>query len=134
MPMLLQWKLKMTQCSVRLGAIREMVGRQEKTTDFLPYFYNRRIEITIEQSILFWDGRVIMPLSLQSILLLDLLSEHTGIVRMKRIARRYLWWPKLDKEIGATVNSCNTCQENARAPSKATGNWSWPAAPGNACI
>ena len=42
MPMLLQWKLKMTQCSVRLGAIREMVGRQEKTTDFLPYFYNRR--------------------------------------------------------------------------------------------
>ena len=100
----------------------------EIPTEFLPY-HNRRIEITIEQGVLLWDGRVSMPLSLQSILLQDLHSEHTGIVRMKRMARRYLWRPKLDKEIEEAVNSCNTCQENASAPSKATGNWSWPAGP-----
>ena len=91
----------------------------EIPTEFLPY-YNRRIEITIEQGVLLWDGRVIMPLSVQSILLQDLHSEQTGIVRMKRMTRRYLWWPKLDKEIEEAVNSCKTCQENARAPSKAT--------------
>ena len=99
MPMQLQGKLKMIQCSVKLGTRQEMVGQQKNQQSFVSPYYNRRIEMTIEQSMIFWDGRVIMPLSLQSILLLDLLSEHTGIVRVKRIARGYLWWPKLGKKL-----------------------------------
>lgn len=37
------------------------------------------------------------------ILLKDLHAEHLGMVKMKQLARKYMWWPKLDKEIEETV-------------------------------
>ena len=75
---------------------------QQSGTYFLPY-YKRRFEITIEQEILLWGDRVIIPTSLQEILLKELHSEHMGIVRTKQLARRYLWWPLLDMEIENTI-------------------------------
>ena len=49
---------------------------------------------------------------------------------MKQLPRKYLWWPRLDKEIEETVKLCTTCQETAKAPpSSQRASWSWPAGP-----
>ena len=49
---------------------------------------------------------------------------------MKQLARKYLWWPRLDKEIEETVKLCTACQETAKAPpSSQRASWSWPAGP-----
>ena len=97
-------------------------------TIFLPY-YKRRFEITIEQEIL-WVDRVIIPTSLQEILLKELHPEHTGIVRTKQLARRYLWWPLLDMEIENTIKVCMSCQRHSKNPkSTDPGTWSWPSGP-----
>jgi transposase InsO family protein len=91
-----------------------------------PYF-NKRQEISVEDNILIWDSRVIVPKSLQEFLLKDLHTEHQGMVRMKQLARRYIWWPNMDLEIEQTVRACEMCQENAKAPPAApTSSWSWP--------
>eukprot|EP00117_Sycon_ciliatum_P015218 scpid18577/ scgid6200/ Retrotransposable element Tf2 155 kDa protein type 1 len=97
-------------------------------TKLQPY-YSRRFELTVQNGVLIWDSRVVIPNSLQHLLLQDLHSEHTGIVRMKRMARQYVWWPGLDSHIENTVKLCRLCQENAKKPAKDHGSWSWPAGP-----
>ena len=39
-------------------------------------------------------------------------EAHLGIVRMKNLARGYVWWPGLDKDLEDKVKSCETCQTN----------------------
>lgn len=49
---------------------------------------------------------------------------------MKALARSYVWWPKLDKEVEDTVKACEICQEHRNAPAPAPLHpWDWPDKP-----
>ena len=60
---------------------------------------------------------MVIPDSLRGILLKDLHTEPLGIVQMKQLARKNMWWPKLAKEIEETVKACTSCQEAVNARS-----------------
>ena len=93
-------------------------------------YFRKRLEITVEDDILMWDSRVIIPKSLQELLLKDLHAEHQGMVKMKQLARRYMWWPNIDKDIEQIVRACEMYQENVKSPTSATtASWSWPMGP-----
>ncbi|XP_031572639.1 uncharacterized protein K02A2.6-like [Actinia tenebrosa] len=95
--------------------------------DFLPY-YNKRLELTHEDGVLLWDSRVVIPSALRPLLLDDLHAEHFEVVKM--LARRYMWWPRMDQEIEDIVKSCVACQETAKAPAASQpAAWSWPVGP-----
>lgn len=106
-------------------------GWYEKPNDSnLLTYYNKRNELSVEDNILLWNDRVVVPSSLRHFLLNDLHSEHLGMVKMKQLARRYIWWPKLDMDIEMKVKSCTHCQEFAKLPpSSKPSSWSWPAGP-----
>ena len=88
------------------------------------------MELTQEDGILLWNSRVVIPEVLRTLLLKDLHAEHLGMVKMKQLARKYLWWPGLDKEIEETVKLCHSCQEAAKAPPAPNpASWSWPGGP-----
>ena len=55
--------------------------------DSLQPYYNKRNEILIEDGMLRWGLRVIIPISLKDIILRELHHEHPGIVRMKALSR-----------------------------------------------
>ena len=64
---------------------------------------------------------------LQAKLLDDLHTEHPGMVRMKSLARSYLWWPSLDKQIEEKVSACTACGQARNMPSTAPLHvWKWP--------
>lgn len=50
-------------------------------------FFRRKLEITVECDCLMWGTEVIVPNKLQERILQELHAGHTGIVRMKCLAR-----------------------------------------------
>jgi len=46
---------------------------------------------------------------------------------MKCLARSYVWWPYLDRDIESTVSECATCQSAANpSPESPLHHWEWP--------
>ena len=90
----------------------------------------RRDELTLQGNVLMWGIRVIVPNKLQDKVLSELHREHPGVVRMKSIARSYVWWPGLDQTIESVVKACSQCQVvKNTAPVAPLHPWIWPAQP-----
>ena len=51
-----------------------------------------------------------------------------GISKTKNLARYYVWWPKIDKDIECLVKSCEPCQLNRNDPEKHSSHL-WQLAP-----
>ena len=60
----------------------------------------------------------------------ELHETHLGIVKMKELARSYVWWPKMSADLEAKVQQCVTCQESRPNPASALLHpWEWPSIP-----
>lgn len=98
-------------------------------------FYIRRDELSSHNGYILWGNRVVAPAQGRQQLLEDLHTAHPGIVRIKNLARSFLWWPGLDADIEEKVKSCKVCQLQSAAPATATLHpWEWRKSPGLAYI
>ncbi len=91
--------------------------KHNEDKDIQDYFV-RRHELSTDQGCLQWELRVIIPSVLRARLVTELHQEHTGIVRMKAVARSYFLYPRLDQDIEETVKSCEVCLSLRNAPTK----------------
>lgn len=82
-------------------------------------YVNRKDELYIEEGVIMWGYRVIIPTKFQDKLLQELHSSHMGMAKMKSTARSYFWWPKLDKDIEDYIRNCKVCACNRPEPRKA---------------
>lgn len=74
-----------------------------------------------------WGYRVIIPQKFRKSILDELHSAHMGIVKMKSLARSYVWWPSIDKQIEQISQNCSTCAKLASNPPKSSlVTWEWP--------
>lgn len=93
-------------------------------------FKKKEFELRIENGCIMWGHRLVIPSSLQPLLLNELHEAHMGIVRMKALARSYVWWPNIDRDIEEITKNCKFCLENSNNPPKAQLHvWDWPGAP-----
>ncbi|XP_058024044.1 uncharacterized protein K02A2.6-like, partial [Ahaetulla prasina] len=77
-----------------------------------------------------WGDRVVIPEKLRKKVLELLHVGHPGIVRMKSLARSYVWWPQMDKEISDEIGRCQPCQESRPLPPTAPiREWEKPQGP-----
>ena len=71
-----------------------------------------------------------MPKKLQEQVLQELHQGHQGIARMKAIARYYVWWPSMDKNLEDVAKNCQPCQSVKSSPAVALLHpWIWPERP-----
>ncbi|XP_060806961.1 uncharacterized protein K02A2.6-like isoform X2 [Amyelois transitella] len=89
-----------------------------------PYLQKKN-ELYIDQNVIMWGYRVVIPEKLRLHLLKELHSTHEGIVKMKCNARSYFWWPGLDMQIENLIKSCDVCMTYRSEPPKAP-IISWP--------
>ena len=102
----------------------------ENVIDSLKPYHKRKHELTVEGDCLLWGIRVIVPSKLQSHILQELHRDHPGSSRMKSVARSFVWWPAMDKDIEHVTKTCTSCQLNKNAPTPATLHpWTWPEKP-----
>lgn len=88
------------------------------------------LQLTVEQDCIMWGHRVVTPQSLRKRILQELHNAHLGMVKMKMLARSYVWWPKLDSDIESLVKRCKVCAVHADNPPRAIlHNWEWPSEP-----
>ena len=93
-------------------------------------FLQRQNEISIEQGCVLWGLRVVIPTTLQGDILRELHETHLGMTKMKAVARSYVWWPNLDKQIEGVVSSCQVCQSmRADPPTASVHPWTFPSKP-----
>ena len=66
-------------------------------------------ELFIESGCIMRGARVVIPKALQKQVLQEIHADHLGIVKSKAIARSYVWWPGIDKDIETFVKNCQGC-------------------------
>ncbi|XP_060880783.1 uncharacterized protein K02A2.6-like [Metopolophium dirhodum] len=102
---------------------------KDVSIDLKPY-YHRRLELSIEQGCLMWGHRLIIPPKYREQLLQELHSTHMGTVKMKALARSYIWWPGIDLEIERITKECKDCLIHSENPPRSVlHNWPWPEGP-----
>ncbi|XP_056001322.1 uncharacterized protein K02A2.6-like [Ostrea edulis] len=111
-----------TQREPVLSQILDCVTRghfPQDCDDKLKPYYNRKDELNVYQGCVTWGNRVIIPDILREKVITELHSGHIGIVKMKAVARSYVWWPKIDEAIEEICKACYGCKRVQNAPSAA---------------
>ena len=115
---------------VVLNQILEGWSNEEHSSEVSKHYQTRSSELTTEGGCIMWGGRVVIPVSLRKKVLAELHAVHPGMSRMKSLARSYLWWPGVDKDIEEMVRQCENCQKNQKNPIGApVHSWEYPRSP-----
>lgn len=97
-----------------------------KQTPELMSYYNNRYSLSIVEGCVMKDTQVVIPPQLRQQVLRLLHRSHLGTVKMKRLARSYCWWPKIDEDILALTNSCVPCAKLQPMPKPVFKQWTEP--------
>ena len=93
-------------------------------------YESRKDELSSLDGCIVWGTRVVIPPQGRVAVLQELHSGHPGMARMKSLARMYVWWPGMDKDIETSVSTCQNCQlQQAKPPVAPLHPWKWPSRP-----
>jgi len=93
-------------------------------------FRNVSNSLNVDGGVILKDCRVVIPRNLQDKVLKVLHEEHMGISKTKSLARSYVWWPNIDRDIECLIKSCIPCQSYGNNPPKVTTHsWEYPRGP-----
>lgn len=90
---------------------------------FADVFSNQH-ELEIAEGCLLYRERVVVPQQMHSDILKLLHANHSGMVKMKQQARRYVYWFGINSDIEHFVANCDICSCSAIVPKTKT-NSAW---------
>ncbi|XP_065083388.1 uncharacterized protein K02A2.6-like [Ochlerotatus camptorhynchus] len=120
-----------TQANEPLQAVLQFIregwpndARSVKDPEIRVYFNRRESLTNVDGCILFHD-RVVVQSKFRRQILKQFHRGHPGMVRMKSIARSFVYWPEIDNDIENFTRQCTPCCTTGKAPVKTTLE-SWP--------
>ena len=91
---------------------------------------HRRQELIVHDGCILWGSRIVAPPSLRRRIKAELHEGHPGTSCMKSLARSFVWWSGMDRDLAATVEQCDACQRTRHLPPTAPIQpWEWPKSP-----
>lgn len=98
--------------SIHNGTVDKLEG------DSFASFRSKSNELSVENGCILWGYRTVIPQKLQKDVLQALHMSHMGIVKTKNLARSYVYWPHIDKDIEIVIKSCDACKRAQASPEK----------------
>jgi hypothetical protein len=96
----------------------------------LRHFFEKNDVLGMDCGCLMMRDRIIIPEKLKFAVLRLLHTNHMGITRMKVVAREYVYWEGINKDIEKMVQECEICQKLRKDDQKkVVGKWPEPTYP-----
>ena len=86
---------------------------KEKCPEQLRYLFKMRNDILLDDEILFYKDRIMIPKTMRKMILTKLHGPHFGIKKTMKRAQNSVFWPNITNDIEQVVSHCRICQENA---------------------
>lgn len=120
---------KFSKLDPELIKIREYItsGWPKEVPAEFKDFVNKKEDLSYEGDILLYQGRIVVPKVLVRKALEMLHKNHIGSMRMKLLARPYLFWVGMDKDLEGFTKSCEICQ-SCNTDHRAKTFAAWPSA------
>ena len=94
-----------------------------------PYF-QRQDELSVQDNCILWGNRVVIPPQRRRQVVDELHETHSGICKVKSLARSYVWWSNMDSFLESKVRTCNHCQMHRKNPPETPIDpWEWLSRP-----
>nr|CDJ90223.1 uncharacterized protein K02A2.6-like [Haemonchus contortus] len=81
--------------------------------------------LSVQDGCLYFGHRIVVSKSLRGAVLKQLHDGHPEMTRVKMLARGYVYWTNINKDIEENVQKCRYCQETTKMPRKTVLS-SWP--------
>lgn len=95
---------------------------QDRIDDMVRVYSKVKNELYIDNEIIFYNDRIVVPKSLRKEMLNSLHEGHVGITKTRERAKSLLFWPNINQDITNMVLSCQLCERyrgaNIREPLK----------------
>lgn len=75
-------------------------------------------EFSLCDGVIYRGPRLVIPSILRNRVLSEIHQAHTGIVRMKALAKSYVWRSRIDLVLEILVMKCQPCQSVQKNPKK----------------
>lgn len=69
----------------------------------------RIYEFSLQNNCIFFGFRIVISKKLQPKILKEVHMTHTGIVKMKALSRKCVWWGNIDSDIENMVGQSKKC-------------------------
>lgn len=94
----------------------------KKLSSELQKFYQIKDELSVENNLIFYGDRLVIPTKLRVSMLTKLHGGHIGINKCRSRARETIFWPNISEEISNFILNCDVClrfrQANPKLPLK----------------
>ena len=77
-------------------------------TTFRPYLPFSG-ELTVNEGLLLYGCRIVIPVSLRAEILNKLHEGHLGLTKCRERAKQSVWWPGLSKDLTQLIENCDVC-------------------------
>ncbi|XP_065314401.1 uncharacterized protein LOC135923529 isoform X2 [Gordionus sp. m RMFG-2023] len=101
----------LTNLDPRLKVIKQYIAEGWPTNHnsyHINMYYTMKHDLSVDNDILLLGERIIIPHQLREILLEKIHEGHPGLPGMKKIARTYVWWPNINKDLAMLCKWCST--------------------------
>lgn len=89
-----------------------------KTDGELKHYWKLRNEIMINNELLYYETRILVPKSLRKYIIYQLHETHLGITKTKARAKQLFYFPGINSQIENYILSCPICLKFSKSKIK----------------
>ena len=87
-----------------------VINNNFSPTGKLSTFYPVRNCLSVQENVILYNNKIIVPHSLRQQVLNLAHEGHQGVVRTKQRLRSKVWWPGMSAEVEKHIQHCHPCQ------------------------